>query len=212
MKKHKHHIIPRHIGGTDDPSNLIELTIENHAEAHLKLYEQYGRIGDKVAWQMLSGRTVSEEDRILLAKEGYLKFLNDSVRVEQWKQSISLARKNQIITETHKKNIASSMTKHWREVGRPKPTKETRMKNRNAYIRNEMGEMLAEGRRNSSVWKESVTSLESREKRRNNSPKSIKIVIDGVEYASIRQASEKTNLSYETVRRMALNENRRTDT
>ena len=25
--KHKHHIIPRHMGGTDDPINLVELTI-----------------------------------------------------------------------------------------------------------------------------------------------------------------------------------------
>ena len=24
MITHKHHIIPKHIGGTDDPSNLIE--------------------------------------------------------------------------------------------------------------------------------------------------------------------------------------------
>ena len=25
--KHKHHIIPKHAGGTDDPDNLIELSI-----------------------------------------------------------------------------------------------------------------------------------------------------------------------------------------
>ena len=31
---HIHHIIPKHLGGTDDPSNLIKLTIEEHAEAH----------------------------------------------------------------------------------------------------------------------------------------------------------------------------------
>jgi hypothetical protein len=31
---HKHHIIPKHAGGTNDPSNLVELTIEQHAEAH----------------------------------------------------------------------------------------------------------------------------------------------------------------------------------
>jgi hypothetical protein len=32
--KHKHHIIPKHMGGTDDSDNLVELTIEEHAEAH----------------------------------------------------------------------------------------------------------------------------------------------------------------------------------
>jgi len=51
---HKHHIIPRYMGGTDDPSNLVELTIEQHAEAHRKLYEHYGNWQDYVAWQGLA--------------------------------------------------------------------------------------------------------------------------------------------------------------
>ena len=55
MIKHLHHIIPKHIGGSDDPSNLIELTIEEHAEAHRLLYEQHGRWQDRVAWLSLSG-------------------------------------------------------------------------------------------------------------------------------------------------------------
>ena len=54
IMKHKHHIIPRHMGGTDDPSNLIELTVEEHADAHKKLYEEFGRWQDYVAWQGLS--------------------------------------------------------------------------------------------------------------------------------------------------------------
>lgn len=48
--KHTHHIIPKHMGGSDDPSNLIELTIQEHAEAHKKLYEMYGKEEDKLAW------------------------------------------------------------------------------------------------------------------------------------------------------------------
>ena len=48
--KHKHHIIPKHLGGSDDESNLIELTIEEHAEEHRKLYEKYGNEKDKIAW------------------------------------------------------------------------------------------------------------------------------------------------------------------
>jgi hypothetical protein len=53
---HKHHIIPRHVGGSDDPSNLILLSIEDHAEAHRKLYEEHGRWQDRVAWQFLSNQ------------------------------------------------------------------------------------------------------------------------------------------------------------
>ena len=51
---HLHHIIPKHAGGSDDPSNLVELTIEEHAEAHRQLYETHGRLEDKLAWQGLS--------------------------------------------------------------------------------------------------------------------------------------------------------------
>ena len=51
---HKHHIIPRHDGGTDNPSNLIELTLGEHANAHKKLFEQYGRQEDFLAWKGLS--------------------------------------------------------------------------------------------------------------------------------------------------------------
>jgi ribosomal protein S27AE len=56
-----HHIVPRHAGGTDDPSNLIKLTVEEHADAHRKLYEQYGRWQDYLAWKGLSGRIDKEE-------------------------------------------------------------------------------------------------------------------------------------------------------
>ena len=55
MMKHKHHIVPRHMGGSDHPSNLIELTIEEHAEAHRILFEKYGRKEDELAWKGLAG-------------------------------------------------------------------------------------------------------------------------------------------------------------
>ena len=58
---HKHHIIPRHAGGTDDSNNLVELTVEDHAIAHKVLYGLYGRWQDKVAWQGLSGIIGKEE-------------------------------------------------------------------------------------------------------------------------------------------------------
>ena len=56
MQYHIHHIIPRHAGGTDDPTNLVSLTVEEHANAHKLLYEEFGRTQDKVAWLSLSGQ------------------------------------------------------------------------------------------------------------------------------------------------------------
>jgi hypothetical protein len=47
---HNHHILPRHAGGSNDPSNLIALTVAEHAEAHRLLFEENGRQEDKLAW------------------------------------------------------------------------------------------------------------------------------------------------------------------
>lgn len=68
--KHKHHIIPKHAGGTDDPSNLVELTVEEHAEAHRILYEQHERWQDFIAWKTLSGQMSLTEASIAAWKEG----------------------------------------------------------------------------------------------------------------------------------------------
>lgn len=40
-KKYNHHIIPRCMGGSDDSSNIIALTYEEHIEAHRILHEKY---------------------------------------------------------------------------------------------------------------------------------------------------------------------------
>lgn len=68
--KHIHHIIPKHMGGTDDPENLIELTIEEHAEAHRVLYEQHNNEYDRIAWLSLSGQINISEAKKLAQLEG----------------------------------------------------------------------------------------------------------------------------------------------
>jgi hypothetical protein len=58
---HRHHIIPRHMGGTNAPENIQILTVEEHAAAHLKLYEEYGKYEDYCAYLMLSGKNKDPE-------------------------------------------------------------------------------------------------------------------------------------------------------
>ena len=58
------------MGGSDDPSNLVELTVEEHAEAHRLLYEQHGRLQDKLAWLGLSGQIGKEDIIEALQEEG----------------------------------------------------------------------------------------------------------------------------------------------
>ena len=54
MSSHKHHIIPRHTGGSNHPSNIVVLSVEEHAEAHRKLYEEHGRWQDKHEQSLIS--------------------------------------------------------------------------------------------------------------------------------------------------------------
>jgi hypothetical protein len=82
--KHLHHILPRHMGGTDDLSNLVELTIEKHAEAHRKLYEEYGRLQDKRAWLGLTK---------IMSGEEIIKEILTSPKSEEHKRKISEAHK-----------------------------------------------------------------------------------------------------------------------
>ena len=49
------------MGGTDAPSNLVELSVEEHALAHKKLYEDHGRQEDFLAWHGLAGYTKKED-------------------------------------------------------------------------------------------------------------------------------------------------------
>lgn len=65
---HAHHIVPIHAGGTNDESNIVFLTIEEHALAHKELFEKYGRWQDKIAWQMLSGM-IGKEEAIHIAQK-----------------------------------------------------------------------------------------------------------------------------------------------
>lgn len=58
---HRHHILPRSCGGTNDPDNIIEVTVEEHAKIHHSLWLLGGRWEDKLAWQALSKQIGKKE-------------------------------------------------------------------------------------------------------------------------------------------------------
>ena len=58
---HKHHIIPKHAGGSNDKHNIIRVNTSMHAFLHKLLYEEHGRWQDKVAYECLTGHISNEE-------------------------------------------------------------------------------------------------------------------------------------------------------
>lgn len=65
---HKHHIVPRYLGGTDDESNLISLSRYDHSIEHLILYYKFGNKQDLCAYYML--KSEMEEFRKIYASLG----------------------------------------------------------------------------------------------------------------------------------------------
>ena len=98
------------MGGTDDPNNLINLTVEQHAEAHKKLYEKYGCWQDLVAYNALSGQINSEEARRIAVS----KTLKGKPKTKEHKKKLQENLKkngfntNPIFTQSHKKKISEN--------------------------------------------------------------------------------------------------------
>jgi hypothetical protein len=115
---HRHHIIPKHAGGTDEEENLVLLTIEEHAEAHRLLFEEYGRPEDYLAWKGLAG-CVGKDDIIIMRnalrdlskpRPNQSKAMKGRKKSEAHKKAIAKAHKGKPKSEAHKKSLSLSAT------------------------------------------------------------------------------------------------------
>ena len=105
------------MGGSNDSSNLVELTVEEHALAHKRLYEDHGREEDRIAWLALSREISKEEARILAVK----KALTGKPKSEQHKKNMSESMKR----SSHKIHTAESsrkLSETMKRLGRKPPS------------------------------------------------------------------------------------------
>ena len=109
------------MGGSDEPSNLVELSVAEHAEAHKVLFEKFGRWQDKIAWQMLSGRIMPEEARKAASKEA----MNEPETKERMRLATINSNKARVWTKEAKTKISKWNKKF--HTGR-KRTEETKKK------------------------------------------------------------------------------------
>ena len=111
------------MGGTDDASNLIELTIEEHAEAHRKLWEEHGKWQDEIAWKTLSGQ---------ISRAEAIKLIQSRPKSEETKQKMRKPK-----SESHKKNMSKPRTEeHKRNISKGKMGKKAKGKQLEILLRN----------------------------------------------------------------------------
>jgi len=135
---HTHHIIPKYMGGTDEPDNLVTITVEEHANLHLKLYEDYGDYRDLLAYQGLSKQITQDEllsklysengkNMVRKRKENGWKGFSKPNSVETRKKISATKKgvpnpklKGRPLSEEHKSNISISrlkiMTKELKKI------------------------------------------------------------------------------------------------
>ena len=93
--KHKHHIIPRYEGGSDNPCNLVELTVTQHAMWHFAEWQRKGNKEDYIAWKCLSGQMNGKE-----------------IEAEVWRLAVERraeSRRGYVTPDTTKEKISESL-------------------------------------------------------------------------------------------------------
>jgi len=97
---HYHHIVPKHLGGTDDKSNLILLSPLDHANAHLELYRKYGKQADAWAYNRLM-RQIGHEHKSLYVSPNKGKKFSDEVNSKKGRSGHQNAMKRPEVKEAH---------------------------------------------------------------------------------------------------------------
>lgn len=125
------------MGGSDDPSNLVLVSIEEHAELHLALYLEHGKYEDYIAYHMLAGKTdegeaamntwrseymanreITDETRERMSKGQKRRFKNGVPEELSKKWSAArMGEKNPFYGKTHsddtKKKLSAAARKQW---------------------------------------------------------------------------------------------------
>jgi hypothetical protein len=101
---HKHHIIPRYMGGMDDPKNLIKLSYEDHFTAHILLAESFKEGSD-------------DYNRNIWSASRLMKWVEDSSKFDI-AEKLSKIRKGKTYEELFGEETAKlakeKIKEHWR--------------------------------------------------------------------------------------------------
>lgn len=191
-----HHIIPKALGGTDDKSNLVRLSVEDHMLAH----ELFAKTFDKGSYEEFVNLSA-----INLLNKG----IKTKEQLEQHRQ-LYLGENNPFYDKTHTPETRARLSKTTTETRtgvtyeefykteeRALSERLKRSKSLEAYHKNLSEDQIK-------IRSEKISnSLKNKKLKAHNS---LPIEINGVKYESLNDASRKTGISLHYIRKMK-NEN-----
>lgn len=117
-KLHRHHIKPKHMGGSDEAENIVFLSIEEHAEAHRLLWEEHKKEEDYIAWKALSGQIEkTEATKMAIVSSNKRRVISQKTRELIGQKSKGRQSKlNYVTSEETKDKIRKSVKKTHTEI------------------------------------------------------------------------------------------------
>lgn len=142
MKKHKHHIVPRHRGGTD-ADGLVEVSVGCHAIFHYCEWRLWGHTEDYIAWKCLSGqmngKEISEEvermrvEKIAKAHRGTKRSEETRRRISEAKKGTPSPNKGKKMSEEQKAKMSATRKRLYGKTEEEKKAREKAYKATREY-------------------------------------------------------------------------------
>lgn len=120
--KERHHIIPRCMGGSDDPDNLVDLTAREHFVAHQLLVKIYPTNGKLIyACMMMKSPSKFHAGRVCNRSYGWIREkvaeqnrintigIKHPPRSEQWKERRRISMTGKKLSKPHREAISQRM-------------------------------------------------------------------------------------------------------
>lgn len=212
-KKETHHIVPRSMGGSDDSSNLIKLSLREHFIAHWLLFNSYRNESMTSAFMLMNNR---QNKRVNSKTYAILKEHATAQSSQRWqdpewsskqRQILSLiaqtpiehARRSQNAKKTnikYKKESSDRMSNLWAN-----PEKAQQMKYAMRRTKSTAESKLKHSDANKKKWADLEYKTRLKISLKESAKTKIKPVnIDGIIYPNASVAGEKFNISCELVR------------
>lgn len=201
---HKHHIIPKHAGGTDDPSNIVELTVEDHAIAHLVRWKMYGQMGDFDAYRILSANVNNPQiwdDKARAAQGERLKKCWTTEKREAFSEKMKKVQKRPEVIEERKRRTSAP---EWGAKISAAHKKSDAIKQLNRRRAELSKAPEVQKKRIETYMKRPDTAAHLKKlAAMGNAATSKPVRIDGVQYKSINHAKRELKRSYKTIKKLS---------